>query len=229
MQEQWKPIAGYEGIYEVSNTGKVRSLTREIPYPNGKTRKTAGFEKKPVEVGGYLYFCLSKNGQSRRFAAHRLVAMAFLENPDNKPEINHKDCNRKNNRADNLEWVTRQENVNHAVVNGRIHPYDRKGDKNPMFGRYQQKTAKEKIGAAHRGLKHTEETKKRMSAAHKGKKHSPSHKAALSKSMQGKKAGYWCVTDGVESRCLPPEKAQDLIAKGWKRGRTLKQKAQKER
>ena len=229
MQEQWKPIAGYEGIYEISNTGKVRSLAREIPYPNGKSRKITGYEKKAIEVGGYLYFCLSKDGKSKRFAAHRLVASAFLENPDNKPEINHKDCDKKNNRVDNLEWVTRQENVDHAVANGRIHPYDRKGEKNPMFGRHQSKLAKEKIGEVHRGFLHTQETKEKMSASHKGKKFSSSHRMALSQSLQGAKSGYWCVTNGQETRCLPQKEAQILINKGWRRGRTLKKKAQKER
>lgn len=132
--EIWKPIAGYEGIYEVSNLGRVRSLPR-------KTSK--GGIKKPTEtIWGYLICQLSKSGQVKHRSVHRLVAEAFIPNPENKQTVNHIDCNRKNNRADNLEWTTQSENVRHSV---RLGHYAESGAENkPVFqiertGQFQNK------------------------------------------------------------------------------------------
>ena len=108
MEEEWKPIKGYEGLYEVSNTGKIKSFQRgkiRILYP----RKTPR---------GYLHVILSKNKVNKDLRVHRLVASAFIPNPLNKPEVNHIDGNKDNNNVDNLEWATRGENMNHAVKMG---------------------------------------------------------------------------------------------------------------
>lgn len=105
MLEVWKGIIGYEGRYEISNFGNVRSLCKSMitklkPHKNGC---------------GYSEVNLFKNRKQKRFRIHRLVGLAFVANPDNKPWINHIDCNRENPRADNLEWVTPKENVEHAM------------------------------------------------------------------------------------------------------------------
>lgn len=107
MNEQWKPIEGFESLYEVSSTGKVRSLT---------TRRVLKFNT----VDRYLRVALCKNGRSKQTRVHRIVAKHFVENPLNKPSVNHKDGNRLNNSATNLEWCTQAENSAHAAKSGLL-------------------------------------------------------------------------------------------------------------
>ena len=119
----WKSIEGYEGFYEISDTGEVRSLDRILkrkdnkPYTaKGQTMKIKNFKS------GYEYVTLASTtinkGKNKKFLIHRLVAMAFIPNPENKPFVNHIDGIKNNNRVENLEWVTRVENAQHAVKNG---------------------------------------------------------------------------------------------------------------
>ncbi|MDV4829909.1 NUMOD4 motif-containing HNH endonuclease [Enterococcus faecium] len=106
--EEWRDIAGYEEEYEVSNCGRVRSLN----YMRTKQAK----ELTPVKDGmGYLFVNLYKNGKNRGFKIHRLVAQAFIPNPENKPQVNHIDEDKTNNCAENLEWCTAKENMNHGT------------------------------------------------------------------------------------------------------------------
>jgi hypothetical protein len=102
----WKCISGYDGMYLISNTGVVKSVCR-----NG----TLGGElKSRLSKEGYVRYTLSINNVCKSFLAHRLVAIAFIENPENKPQVNHKDGNKANNHESNLEWTTRVENAFHA-------------------------------------------------------------------------------------------------------------------
>ena len=116
--EIWKDIKGYEGMYQVSNMGRVKSLDRL----DNKGRKTHG---KILTVkhdgGGYCQVALSKDGQQVYPKIHRLVALHFIPNAENKPQINHKDENKDNNAADNLEWVTSKENANYGTRNIRCY------------------------------------------------------------------------------------------------------------
>ena len=109
--EIWKEIEGTNGRYEVSNTGKVRCLDYKM---TGKTKELTAGEK----AGGYMQLRVRMDGRLKTVVIHRLVAKAFVPNPENKPEVNHKDGNKKNNNADNLEWVSRSENIRHAVKSG---------------------------------------------------------------------------------------------------------------
>lgn len=102
MQEIWKDIEGYGGAYAVSNMGRVYSYKSRKYLTQGAT----GWSN-----GGYRCVCLFKDGKQKQKYVHRLVAEAFVPNPDNKPEVNHIDQNNQNNHADNLEWVTHTENV----------------------------------------------------------------------------------------------------------------------
>ena len=102
----WKSIKGYEDLYEISNCGAVRSLTRVVAGKNNSLRTLKGRILKPHEYRGYLTVELSKDGDSKKFKIHRLVAEAFVQNVNNLPQVNHKDENKLNNRADNLEWCT---------------------------------------------------------------------------------------------------------------------------
>lgn len=120
--ETWKPVTGYEGLYEVSDAGQVRSLPR---IKNGKTGTTYLTKQKTLsqKVGkdGYLNCTLTdRNGNARMFRVNRLVATAFHENPEGKEVVHHKDQNIKNNSASNLEWVTTKENLYASDVYGQL-------------------------------------------------------------------------------------------------------------
>lgn len=121
-EEIWKPIPGYEGLYEVSNKGRVKSLERDIIDKNGKKyhRKERILKSLP-DGNGYFQVCLHDNkGESKRLRVHRLVAEAFIPNPDNKSQINHKNEIKTDNCIDNLEWVTAKENSNYGTHNERV-------------------------------------------------------------------------------------------------------------
>lgn len=110
MNEEWKSIIRFEGLYEVSSEGRVRSLKW------GKTRVL----KPGKNRYGYLYVILCKNRENKTFTVHHLVASAFIQNPMCKTDVNHKDENKENNRVDNLEWMTRKENCNYGTRNERV-------------------------------------------------------------------------------------------------------------
>lgn len=109
--EIWKDVVGYEGLYQVSNQGRVKSLDRNIKYKDGRVYYTKGkILKTHLQNGGYLIAHLHKNGKTRGCTVHRLVATAFIENPEEKAEIDHINTIRTDNRVENLRWVTRSEN-----------------------------------------------------------------------------------------------------------------------
>ena len=117
--EIWKDIAGYEGIYQVSSLGRVRSLDRTLLDKNNVEYKVKGKIRKISCTGrGYQDIQLSKEGESKMFLVHRLVAETFLDNPENLPIVNHIDGNKSNNNIGNLEWVSNSDNINHAISTG---------------------------------------------------------------------------------------------------------------
>ena len=117
--ELWKEVVGYEGYYEVSSVGRVRSVDRVITRSNGRTYTNKGKIRATCDDGlGYEQVSLSVEGKYKSRKVHRLVANAFITNPENKLQVNHIDGNKKNNIADNLEWVTNQENQIHAKNSG---------------------------------------------------------------------------------------------------------------
>lgn len=111
--EQWRPIKGYEGLYAVSNLGRVKSLSY----------KCTGVEKimKPMKNGGgYLQVGLYKDGKRKILSVHRLVATAFIPNPLELPEINHRNEDKTNNVVSNIEWCDRRYNLNFGTYNERM-------------------------------------------------------------------------------------------------------------
>ena len=124
MEEIWKDIEGYEGIYQVSNLGRVRSLDRLVPAACAlsKGNQVVNYLRKGVILkphiagkSGYQYVALSIGDKPKYCRVHRLVACAFIPNPDNLPEVNHIDEDKSNNRVDNLEWVTHIQNEHHGT------------------------------------------------------------------------------------------------------------------
>ena len=128
MDEIWRDVVGYEGVYQVSTLGKVRSVQRKIKY-NGRGKGSGIHSFQSVELKqclntvGYYQVSLSVNNCRKRFMIHRLVAEAFCTRPLGKDYVNHINGNYLDNRHDNLEWVSFVENVRHAIVNGLSNIY----------------------------------------------------------------------------------------------------------
>ena len=113
--EEWRDVPGFEGLYQVSNYGRVRRIY------NGKVKVMTQRHRGK----GYLGVTLIKNGIKKDFYVHRLVAETFIPNPDNLPQVNHKNLNKEDNSVDNLEWVTNVDNMRHRLKYGA--PVKRKG------------------------------------------------------------------------------------------------------
>ena len=123
--EIWKPISGYKGYYEVSNLGRVRSITRKIKRtnprnPNNTNYYTYNGKLVPVWITrkGYCRCSLNIDGIKKNHLVHQLVAREFIDNDKDKPQVNHINCIKTDNRVENLEWVTNRENYDHSVENG---------------------------------------------------------------------------------------------------------------
>lgn len=121
IEEIWLPLVGYEIYYEVSNLGRIRSFDREVNTKNNSTQIRQGkVLKQYLTHNGYLRVVVTKGNKRKSNPVHRLIANTFIPNPENKPEINHKDGYKTNNVITNLEWVTRKENMIHAVNTGLV-------------------------------------------------------------------------------------------------------------
>jgi len=156
MEEVWKDVAGYEGLYQVSNKGNVKSLERMVPYAHGMRTIFEKVMKPELNADGYLRLKLVKDGVRKNKKIHRLVAEAFIPNSEAKQCINHIDGNKMNNSVENLEWVSYSENMVHAYSNGLA--------KNWNLGKHY-----------HWKHGHTEESKRKISEAKKGSTYSWGH------------------------------------------------------
>jgi hypothetical protein len=130
MKEIWKEVDGYENYYQISNFGRVRSLDREARTKSGSLCIRSGKILKPrLDRYGYFIIGLTDNRKQNKRLISRLVALAFIPNPENKPTVNHIDGNKLNNRVDNLEWATYGEQQKHAYSKGLM---DAIGEKNNL-------------------------------------------------------------------------------------------------
>lgn len=122
MTEEWKPISGYEGFYEVSNFGNIRSVDRYVRSGNGSLRKIPSRPVAQVVTHGYKVVCLSRENKQKCIRVHKIVCSEFNGAGAPNEVVNHIDGDRMNNRFDNLEWVTQKENWEHAIKNGLAVP-----------------------------------------------------------------------------------------------------------
>lgn len=115
----WKEIPGYNGLYLASNLGEIKSIDRIVKCGHNSLRIHKGrILKQFVDRFGYKYVVITINREEHKIRVHRLVAKTFINNPDKKEQVNHKDGNKKNNTINNLEWCTASENMKHAYAIG---------------------------------------------------------------------------------------------------------------
>ena len=129
MQEIWKDIEGFEGLYQISNLGRIKSLSKFINN-NPKSKKIGFYSKEKIikfskSKNNYLIAPLSKKGKAYYFYVHRLVAKTFINNLNNFKQVDHIDGNKQNNCINNLEWVTPKENINRAWKKGLCKPHSK--------------------------------------------------------------------------------------------------------
>ena len=135
--EVWKDVVGYEGLYMVSSMGRIKSLERQVWNKSNQCYHTI-MEKislQTIPKRGYPHLTLSKDGVRKTFNTHRLVASAFIPNLDNKPDIDHINTIRTDNRVENLRWVTRKENSNNLLTLKHMSE-SKKGEKHHMWKKY---------------------------------------------------------------------------------------------
>lgn len=127
LKRKWKEVKGYEGRYIVSNYGEIISLPR---YKNNHNQLQYVEPKDMIphvnNKNGYVYVMLYKDTEEKNIRLHRIVAEAFIPNPNNLPQVNHIDGNKQNNRVDNLEWCTGSKNIKHAYKTGLRKPRTKK-------------------------------------------------------------------------------------------------------
>jgi hypothetical protein len=147
--EIWKDVKGYEGYYQISDFGNIRSLDRYVNTTYGKRIEKGKILKKPISHG-YCRIALQKNGFIRKIMIHRLVSLAFIENIENKEQVNHINGIKNDNRVENLEWVTQSENELHSYrilnkksLQGQLHGNSKLTEKDVLEIRQSELSDKE--------------------------------------------------------------------------------------
>lgn len=184
QNEEWRNIEGYEGMYQVSNMGRVKSLERYVVKDNkgNLALKQSRLIIPHKQNSGYLYVSLNKKNTRKNYLVHRLVALAFIDNPNNYLEVNHKDENKLNNISDNLEWCTHQYNNFYGTKIER--------QRQKMQGRKRSPESIEKTRLANLGKKRSKDFCELMSKINKGRVVSEETRKKLSEANRGKESNW---------------------------------------
>ena len=227
--------------FEISSYGRVRC-------PDGTIKD---FSSCPNTRYYHVYLGKYENGHKHYESVHRLVAEAFIPNPENKPTVNHIDGNKHNNRVDNLEWVTHSENTQHAYHTGlasmqhlieyhtgrHLSEEHRRKISQANKGRVKSLEERRSISEAQRGKIVSAEARLHMSMAHKGRKHTEEARLHMSMGLRKRyespeeriktglvtKGTIW-VTDGTISKRIKPDQLEDFLQIGFRRGKTYSRK-----
>lgn len=199
--EIWADVKGYEGLYQVSNLGRVKGVKRD-------SRNRGKVLKQQKTKQGYYLIMLYKDKKGKYISVHRLVAMAFIPNPYNKPCVDHIDANPSNNKVDNLRWVTYKENANNPISLSRNKV---RGTKGYMYGRKHTKESLEKMSRVQKGHPTSEETRKKISDAKRGKKYGEEY----CKRMSERRKRYFETHKGVGSIKLAQYTKDGSLVKIW--------------
>lgn len=212
----WADVPGWEGRYEVSNDGLVRSWAGR----HGDEAEPHILKQK-IDRYGYPVVCLRNRAQCRIEypTVHRLVALAFIENPEGKPQVNHKNGNKTDNRVENLEWATNAENIQHAHDMGLISKENLRAGQKRRYERPEEHELSVQRGKAmwenpeireHLMIVfHCEEHRKKMGERSKG-----------NHNVLGRKR----INNGTVEKVLPPEEAEEYLSAGWKSGRICRKR-----
>ena len=144
IAEIWKDVQGYEGLYQVSNLGRIKSLGRFVDKLKCHYWQEEKILKLRKRVDGYLNVILSKKGKTKTFSVHRLVAMTFISNPENKPEVDHINAIKTDNSVNNLRWASHKENMNNSLTIAFL-SISKLGENNPLYGKKLSEETKRKI------------------------------------------------------------------------------------
>lgn len=208
---EWKTIEEWDGLYDISNNGEVRSW-----YYGKKHLSVPLIRKTKLDKDGYVSVILKHNNVKKTYLVHRLVAKAFIPNPDNLPQINHKDGNKENNNVNNLEWCTAKYNIGHAYSAGLI---DTARMSQAQQKRYQDPEQRAVSGL--RAKKMWEEKREVLMLAHNSEEHKK-RMSEIRKKQIPPTAGKRRINNGVSEKCVFEEDLKKYIDMGWKIGRISK-------
>lgn len=214
---KWKNVPGWEGLYEVSDKGEIRSW-----YYGVKRYEKPVIRKQKIDKDGYLVFTFNHKGVKRTIAVHRIVALVFIPNPNALPQVNHIDGNKQNNCVENLEWCSAKDNIRHAYERGLISKQKQSESQTKRYSDPEQREISRK-----NALKAYENPELRLKMQQK--RSDPEYRKGLSERRKQQKPptlGKVFINNGVIEKFVDKETAENL-SEPWVRGRLKHERREK--